>query len=142
DLEGWSEEERKILAETRRILEMPELPITATCVRIPTLGGHAEAVWVQTHKPVAIGELRKYLRQQPGIVLVDEPEAQRYPHPKMAAGHDAVFVGRLRVDESVPAGFSCWIVADNLRKGAATNAVQIAELLCGCSAYLSSVHSL
>lgn len=129
--DGWSEEERKIVAETRRILGYPELAITATCVRLPTLGGHAEAVWIETTTPVELDELRACLRQQPGVVLLDDPEAQCYPHPGMVAGRDEVFVGRLRRDESVPAGFSCWIVADNLRKGAATNAIQIAELLCG-----------
>jgi len=130
-VDGWSEEERKLIAETRRILELPTLPITATCVRMPTLGGHAEAVWVETLHPVSIAELREFLSQQPGIVLLDNPEAQLYPHPKTVAGHDEVFVGRLRLDDTVPAGFACWIVADNLRKGAATNAVQIAEHLFG-----------
>jgi aspartate-semialdehyde dehydrogenase len=130
--DGWSEEERKIVAETRRILGKPDLALTATCVRLPTLGGHAEAVWVETATPIELEELRHSLRQQPGIVVLDDPAAQRYPHPALVSGRDEVFVGRLRRDESVPAGFSCWIVADNLRKGAATNAVQIAELLCGC----------
>ncbi len=129
DAEGWSEEERKIIAETRRILELPTLPITATCVRLPTLGGHAAAVWVETYQPVALPELRTLLSRQPGLIVLDEPKAQLYPHPRMVAGRDEVFVGRLRPDDSVPAGFSCWIVADNLRKGAATNAVQIAEAL-------------
>ena len=133
DADGWSEEERKIVAETRRILAMPTLAITATCVRLPTLGGHAEAVWVETAAPVELDELRTCLAQQPGIVLLDNPTAQVYPHPAVVSGRDEVFVGRLRRDDSVEAGFSCWIVADNLRKGAATNAVQIAEILCGCA---------
>lgn len=126
---GWSEEELKLIAETRRILELPTLPISATCVRLPTLGGHAEAVWVETLHPLRLEQLRHTLAQHPGIVLVDDPPSQRYPHPAMVAGRDEVFVGRLRLDDSVPAGFCCWIVADNLRKGAATNAVQIAQLL-------------
>lgn len=129
DAEGWSEEERKIVAETRRILELPALPITATCVRLPTLGGHAEAVWVETCQPVPIAALRDVLSRQPGLRVLDEPAAQLYPHPKLVAGRDEVYVGRLRADDSVPAGFTCWIVSDNLRKGAATNAVQIAEAL-------------
>ncbi len=131
DADGWSEEERKLVRETRRILDLPELPISATCVRLPTLGGHAEAVWIETQQPFHCAEVRTLLQQQPGIVVIDEPEHQRYPHPGLAAGRDEVFVGRLRRDESVPNGLVCWIVADNLRKGAATNAVQIAELLCG-----------
>jgi aspartate-semialdehyde dehydrogenase len=129
DAEGWSEEERKVVAETRRILGQPQLPITATCVRLPTLGAHAEAVWVETEQQPELEMLRRHLGQQPGMVVLDEPAAQRYPHPAQVRGSDSVYIGRLRRDDSVPAGIIGWIVADNIRKGAATNAVQIAELL-------------
>ncbi|MCS7176421.1 MAG: aspartate-semialdehyde dehydrogenase [Candidatus Kapabacteria bacterium] len=138
--DGWSEEERKIVAETRRILQLPTLPISATCVRLPTIGGHAEAVWAETSEPFTLPELRALLSQQPGVVLVDDPESHLYPHPRIVAGRDEVFVGRLRIDDSVPSGLCCWIVADNLRKGAATNAVQIAELLCGLRPVSPSHH--
>jgi aspartate-semialdehyde dehydrogenase len=117
------EEESKLRDETRKILELPELPISATCVRVPVLIGHAEAVWVETADSLSAEDARAVLGDAPGIVLED------FPTPCGAAGRDDVLVGRVRRDPTTPNGLVLFVVADNLRKGAALNAVQIAELL-------------
>jgi aspartate-semialdehyde dehydrogenase len=117
------DEETKLRAETRKILELPELPISATCVRVPVLIGHAEAVWVETERPLSAAEARKVLAEAPGIRLED------FPTPRDATETDDVLVGRIRRDPTVENGLVLFVVADNLRKGAALNAIQIVELL-------------
>jgi aspartate-semialdehyde dehydrogenase len=117
------EEESKLRAESRKILELPDLPISATCVRVPVLIGHAEAVWVETEQPLSPMEARTLLREAPGLRLQD------FPTPRDALGLDDVLVGRIRTDPTAENGLVFFVVADNLRKGAALNAIQIAELL-------------
>ncbi len=125
---GYTKEEMKLVNETKKILD-PSIRVTATAVRVPVTGGHSEAVNVEFSKEFELEDARRLLHQAPGILLVDEPLKDEYPMPMIANGRDEVFVGRLRRDESQPNTLNMWIVADNLRKGAATNAVQIAELL-------------
>jgi len=117
------EEESKLRAETRKILELPDLPMSATCVRVPVLVGHAEAVWIETKEPLSASEARALLGSAPGIRL------EEFPTPGLAAGQDDVLVGRIRRDPTVEQGLVFFVVGDNLRKGAALNAIQIAELL-------------
>jgi aspartate-semialdehyde dehydrogenase len=117
------DEESKLRDETRKILELPELPISATCVRVPVLVGHAEAVWVETEAPLSIEEVRDLLARAPGLRLLD------FPTPRDALDVDDVLVGRIRRDRTVENGLVLFVVADNLRKGAALNAIQIAELI-------------
>ncbi len=126
---GYSSEEMKLVEETRKILDSQEVRITATVVRIPVIGGHSEAVNVELKSDFDISDVRKMLEETEGIVVEDDLAANVYPMPKFAEGRDEVFVGRLRRDHSVQHGLDMWIVADNLRKGAATNAVQIAQYL-------------
>jgi aspartate-semialdehyde dehydrogenase len=118
-----SDDEAKLRAETRKILELPDLPISATCVRVPVLVGHAEAVWVETREPLSPAEARALLGEMPGLCLED------LPTPRAAVGIDEVLVGRIRRDPTVENGLVLFVVGDNLRKGAALNAIQIAELL-------------
>jgi aspartate-semialdehyde dehydrogenase len=117
------DEEYKLRAETRKILGLPELPIQATCVRVPVLVGHSQAIWVETEDRMTPSDAREILQAAPHIALVD------FPTPGSAAGGDKVLVGRIRQDSTEPNGLVFWAVNDNLRKGAALNAVQIAELL-------------
>jgi aspartate-semialdehyde dehydrogenase len=126
---GYTKEEMKMVNETRKIMRDDSIRLTATTVRIPVIGGHSEAVNVEFEKDFDLAEVKSLLESAPGIVLVDNPEKQEYPMPKDAHNRDEVFVGRLRRDESQPNTLNLWIVSDNLRKGAATNAVQIAEYL-------------
>lgn len=125
---GYTKEEMKVVQETHKILD-PAIRVTCTAVRVPVTGGHSESVNVEFAKDFDLEEVRQLLRATPGIVLADDPANDVYPMPLLANGRDEVFVGRLRRDESHPRALNLWIVADNLRKGAATNAVQIAELL-------------
>jgi aspartate-semialdehyde dehydrogenase len=127
--DGYTDEELKLVNESRKILELPDLRVSATCVRVPVVTGHSEAVWVETREPLAPDALRDLLADAPGVVVCDDPSAHVYPTPLAAAGSDEVFVGRIRRDLGVPNGLAFWVVSDNLRKGAATNTVQIAELL-------------
>ena len=127
--DGYSAEEFKMIHETRKILDINGLPITATCVRIPVTGGHGESVNVEFERGFTLDAARKLLAGFPGIVVEDDPEHNVYPMPITAHGHDEVFVGRIRKDPSVRNGLNMWVVSDNLRKGAATNAIQIAEKL-------------
>jgi len=127
--DGYTGEECKMINETRKILAMPDLPVTATCVRVPVAVGHAEAVNIETKRKLSRDEAWRVLSAAKGIVLMDGPDEGTYPTPLDAAGRDEVFVGRVREDPSVENGLDLWVVADNLRKGAATNAVQIAESL-------------
>lgn len=125
--EGYTREEWKIIRESRKILDLPDLAITATAVRVPVLGGHSESVNVTLARPASLAEVRAVLQEAPGVIVQDEPERHFYPMPRYVAGQNEVFVGRLRRDTSHSRGFNLWIVADNLRKGAATNALQIAQ---------------
>jgi aspartate-semialdehyde dehydrogenase len=126
---GYTKEEMKMVNETRKILRDDSIRVTSTTVRVPVKGGHSEAVNVEFEKDYDLDEVRKILSSTKGVVVVDEPEQQKYPMPIDAEGKDEVFVGRIRRDESQPNSLNLWIVSDNLRKGAATNAVQIAEYL-------------
>jgi aspartate-semialdehyde dehydrogenase len=126
---GYTKEEMKMVNETKKILSDQEIQLTATCVRIPTIGGHSESVNIEFVKDFDVNEVREILKQTDGVVIQDDPENNIYPMPLFAHRKDEIFVGRIRVDESQPKTLNMWIVADNLRKGAATNAVQIAELL-------------
>lgn len=125
DDQGYTTEEIKLVNETRKILRDPDIRITATVVRVPVSGGHSEAVNIETEKPFDLDKVRKLLSQMPGVVVVDDPTRNLYPMPLYAYDKNEVFVGRIRRDESVPNGMNLWIVSDNIRKGAATNAVQI-----------------
>lgn len=125
---GYTKEEMKLSNETKKILD-PAILVTATAVRVPVVGGHSEAVNIEFENDFELNEVRKLLHETAGITLKDDPTTNSYPMPKYAEGKDDVFVGRIRRDESQAKTLNLWIVADNLRKGAATNAVQIAKLL-------------
>jgi len=125
--DGYNEEEVKIVNETRKILHQPELRITATCVRVPVPVGHGESVFLETTEKLSADEARGLLAASPGVVVQDDPHARLYPTPHGVAGKDEVYVGRIRDDASTRHGLVMWIVSDNLRKGAALNAIQIAE---------------
>jgi aspartate-semialdehyde dehydrogenase len=127
ETDGYNEEEVKIVNETRKILHDPELRITATCVRVPVPVGHGESGCVETTEKMSADEARALLAKAPGVIVLDDPQAKLYPTPHGVAGKDEVFVGRIREDTSTRSGLLLWIVSDNLRKGAALNAVQIAE---------------
>jgi aspartate-semialdehyde dehydrogenase len=124
---GYTKEEMKLVNETRKILGDDSIRVTATAVRVPVQGGHSESVNVEFENEYDLNEVRELLSETPGVILMDNTAANEYPMPLFAEGKDEVFVGRLRRDESQPKTLNLWIVADNLRKGAATNAVQIAE---------------
>jgi aspartate-semialdehyde dehydrogenase len=125
--DGYTKEEYKMVNETKKIMEDDGIRVSATCVRVPVWGGHSESVNVEFERPCTVAEARDALRNAPGIVLQDEPGRAHYPMPVHAWEKDPVFVGRIRKDDTVASGLVLWVVADNLRKGAATNAVQIAE---------------
>jgi aspartate-semialdehyde dehydrogenase len=124
---GYSREEMKMVHETRKILGDHSIAVTATCVRVPVIGGHSESVNIEFGKPYRLDELRDVLQHAPGVCLMDDLPQNIYPMPLWAQEKDEVFVGRVRRDDTVDNGLNLWIVSDNLRKGAATNAVQIAE---------------
>ena len=126
---GYTKEEMKMIVETKKIMGDESIQVTATTVRIPVMGGHSESVNIEFEKDFDLAEVRQLLAQEAGIVVVDDPSNLKYPMPKDAHEKDEVFVGRIRRDESQKNTLNLWIVADNLRKGAATNAVQIAEYL-------------
>jgi aspartate-semialdehyde dehydrogenase len=126
--DGFTKEEWKMRVETKKILDS-SIEVVATCVRVPVFVGHAEAVVIETEKPLSPEQARALLRKAPGITVLDNPEEQGYSTPKEATGDDAVFVSRIRRDPSVENGLALWIVSDNVRKGAALNSVQIAEVL-------------
>ena len=129
--DGYTKEEWKVTAESRKILHAPDLAISCTAVRIPVLVSHSEAVHAETERPISPDEARELFAAVPGVEVVDEPEAHRYPLATEAAGRDVILVGRIRRDVSLPdgRGLAFWVVSDNLRKGAATNAVELAEIL-------------
>jgi aspartate-semialdehyde dehydrogenase len=126
---GYTREELKMVNETRKIMEAPEIGVTATTVRVPVFFGHSESVNIETEKKLTVARVRELLEKAPGVKLVDDTSKNEYPMPKDGAGQDLTLVGRIREDESISNGINMWIVADNIRKGAATNAVQIAEVL-------------
>ncbi|MGB3057266.1 MAG: aspartate-semialdehyde dehydrogenase, partial [Candidatus Omnitrophota bacterium] len=125
----YTKEEMKMVNEIRKIMEIPDLAVTATCVRVPVYYAHSESVNVETGKKLGPGQAKDILEKFPGIKVVDDPAGSKYPMPIFVEGRDEVFVGRIREDESVENGLNMWVVADNLRKGAALNAIQIAEHL-------------
>src|ERR1700674_3762530 len=127
ELGGYNEEEVKIVNETRKILHMANLPITATCVRVPVPIGHGESLFLETRDKITADEARKLFATAPGVIVEDDPHAKLYPTPHHVAGKDEGDVGRIRNDSSTRNGLALWLVSDNLRKGAALNAVQIAE---------------
>ena len=127
--DGSTKEEMKMVQETRKILEVPNLPISATCVRVPVFLAHSESIWIETERKLTPAQARRLLAAAPGVRLIDDAKPHGYPMPLDAGSRDEVLVGRIRVDESVKNGLVLWVSGDNLRKGAATNAVQIAELL-------------
>jgi aspartate-semialdehyde dehydrogenase len=126
---GYTKEEMKMVNETKKIMGDDSIRVTATTVRIPVIGGHSEAVNIEFEQEFDLAELRQILENTEGVIVVDDVQNFKYPMPKDAHERDEVFVGRIRRDETQPKTLNCWIVADNLRKGAATNAVQIAEYL-------------
>lgn len=127
--DGYTSEEWKMRMETRKIMHDPEIAFSATCVRVPVFVGHSAAVHAGLSEPLDAEEVRALLAQAPGVVVQDEPAINLYPHPVEAAGHDPVYVGRIRNDTALENGIAFWVTADNLRKGAALNALQIAEEL-------------
>ena len=129
DSSGYTSEEQKLVFETRKIMLAPQIAITATVVRVPVTGGHSMAVNIEFEKAFELAEAKNILENTPGIIVQDDPATFLYPMPKNAQDKDEVFVGRIRRDESIANGLNIWVVADNLRKGAATNAVQIASFL-------------
>lgn len=124
---GYTKEEWKMMAETRKIMHLPELALSATCVRVPVFVSHSEAVNIEFEHPISAEDARAVLAKAPGVRVLDDPTISLYPHPWMTAGTDETWVGRIRQDSSHPKGLAIWVVADNVRKGAALNAVQIAE---------------
>ncbi len=127
EADGYNDEEIKIVNETRKILHEPELRIAATCVRVPVPVGHGESVFVETTEKISADDARTIFGTAPGVIVEDDPHAKIYPTPHGVAGKDEVYIGRIRDDDSTKNGLALWIVSDNLRKGAALNAVQIAE---------------
>jgi aspartate-semialdehyde dehydrogenase len=127
--DGYTREENKMLNETRKIMHDQNINVSATCVRVPVFYGHSESISIETEKEISPEEAREILKNAPGVVVVDEPFENQYPLAIYATGRDEVFVGRIRKDRVFNPGLNMWVVADNIRKGAATNAVQIAELL-------------
>lgn len=126
---GYTKEEMKMINETKKILHRPNLKITATTVRVPVYYGHSESINIEFEKPCTLEGIKEALNNFNGLVVVDDVQNNKYPMPIDAEGHDEVFVGRIRIDDTVDSGCNLWVVADNIRKGAATNAVQIAEIL-------------
>jgi len=126
---AYTKEEMKLINEPKKIMGLPDIKITATAVRVPVVGGHSEAVNLEFENNFDINEVREILNSMPGVVVFDDPGANKYPMPLTSQNRDEVFVGRIRRDESQLNTLNCWIVADNLRKGAATNAIQIAKYL-------------
>ena len=126
---GYTKEEMKLVRETKKILNDNTIAVTATAVRIPVVGGHSESINIEFNTEVNVEDIKKLLSEAPGVVLKDDPANGEYPMPLYAHGKDDVFVGRIRLDESQPNTINMWVVSDNLRKGAATNTIQIAEYL-------------
>jgi aspartate-semialdehyde dehydrogenase len=126
---GYTKEEMKMYNETKKIMHAPALDVSATCVRVPVMRAHSEAIWIETGQPISLEQARDAFAKAEGLVVIDNPVAKEYPMPLMAAGKDPVFVGRLRKDLTNPNGLSFWVVGDQIKKGAALNAVQIAQYI-------------
>ena len=126
---GYTKEEMKMINETKKIMNAPNMGISATCVRVPVLRSHSEAVWIETEKKITPEEARQILKKSPGLIVRDEPTNGGYPMPWDVDETVETFVGRIREDFSHPKGLTFWVVADNLNKGAALNSIQIAEVL-------------
>ncbi len=126
---GYTKEEMKMFNETKKIMHEPDIQVSAMCVRVPVLRAHSEAVWIETEKPVSVDEARKAFEAGEGLVVVDAPSEKKYPMPLFVAGKDPVYVGRIRKDIANENGLSFWIVGDQIKKGAALNAVQIAQYM-------------
>jgi aspartate-semialdehyde dehydrogenase len=126
---GYTKEEMKMVLETKKIMRDEHIDVSPTCVRVPVSGGHSESIYIETIKPFELPDIVRSIADAPGVTLVDDVNNNVYPMPLYAKGKDDVFVGRIRKDISHPQALNCWVVADNLRKGAALNAVQIAEYL-------------
>lgn len=126
---GYTKEEMKMYNETKKIMHAPDLAVSATCVRVPVMRAHSEAIWIETARPLAVDEARKALTEAEGVVVVDNPGRKEYPMPLFAADRNPVFVGRLRKDLTNECGLSFWVVGDQIKKGAALNAVQIAQYI-------------
>lgn len=126
---GYTKEEMKMFNETRKIMHTPDLSVSATCVRVPVVRAHSEAVWVETEQPVSVEQAREAFAKAEGLVVIDNPAAKEYPMPLDAAGKDPVYLGRLREDVANPNGLTFWLVGDQIKKGAALNAVQIAQYM-------------
>ncbi|WP_303020378.1 aspartate-semialdehyde dehydrogenase [Duncaniella muris] len=125
----YTKEEMKMYNETKKIMHAPELEVSATCIRVPVMRAHSEAVWVEIEQPISVEQARKAFEQAEGLVVIDEPAAKKYPMPLDAAGQDPVYAGRLRKDIANPNGLTFWLVGDQIKKGAALNAVQIAQYM-------------
>jgi aspartate-semialdehyde dehydrogenase len=125
----YTKEEMKMVNETIKIFDDQQIKVSATCVRVPVFSCHSEAIWIETGRPITAEAAREILARAPGVLVLDKPKENVYPLPSIGTGRDEVFVGRIRADLSHENGLTMWVVADNLRKGAATNAVEIAELL-------------
>jgi aspartate-semialdehyde dehydrogenase len=132
--DGYTDEELKLINESRKILDLPNLRVSATCVRVPVVNCHSESVWVSTRERLGAARVRELLASAPGVTVIDDPAGSAYPTALEIDGLDGVYVGRIRDDLGDDHGVALWVVADNLRKGAATNTVQIAELLTGVTA--------
>lgn len=126
---GYTKEEMKMYFETKKIMHAPDLDVSATCVRVPVMRAHSEAIWVETEEPVTLDRARSAFSEAAGVVLVDNTAEKQYPMPLFVAGKDPVYVGRLRADLANPRGLSFWVVGDQIKKGAALNAVQIAQYI-------------
>ena len=126
---GYTKEEMKMYNETRKIMHSDDIKVSATCVRVPVLRAHSEAIWVETEKPLELCEVAAAFEKAPGLVVKDNPAEKEYPMPLDITGKDPVYVGRLRKDLCDPCGLSFWVVGDQIKKGAALNAVQIAQWL-------------
>lgn len=126
---GYTKEEEKMINETKKILKRPDLKVTATCVRVPVVNSHSESINIEFEKPFELDDVYKTLREYSGIIVLDDVSKNEYPLATIANGHDEVYVGRIRRDNSIENGLNLWVVADNIRKGAASNAIQIVEKL-------------
>ncbi|PKN59863.1 MAG: aspartate-semialdehyde dehydrogenase, partial [Deltaproteobacteria bacterium HGW-Deltaproteobacteria-11] len=126
---GYTKEEMKMVNETRKILNDPSIAVTATTVRVPVFYAHSESINIETERKITPAQVRELLSRAPGVQVIDDPAQRRYPMAIDAVGHNDTYVGRIREDESIANGINMWVVSDNLRKGAALNAVQIAEIL-------------
>lgn len=132
---GYTKEEMKMYNETKKIMHAPDLDVSATCVRVPVMRAHSEAIWLETREPLSLDQIRNALANAKGIVLLDNPEQKQYPMPLDVADHDPVYVGRLRKDLTSECGISFWVVGDQIKKGAALNAVQIAQYMLSKGAF-------